>query len=77
MLVVCLYFMFHRQPGHLETAPPFTVPCEGCEARFSHHSNGNQTPCPCEVVHYTNAAPRQLHSCLYKFLRWYSYEYLF
>ena len=23
----------HRQRGHLETAPPFTVPCEGCEAR--------------------------------------------
>ena len=23
----------HRQRGHLETAPPFTVPCEGGEAR--------------------------------------------
>ena len=23
----------HRQRGHLETAPPFTVPCEGREAR--------------------------------------------
>ena len=22
----------HRQRGHLETAPPFTVPCEGREA---------------------------------------------
>ena len=23
----------HRQRGHLETAPPFTVPCKGREAR--------------------------------------------
>ena len=23
----------HRQQDHLETAPPFTVPCEGREAR--------------------------------------------
>ena len=23
----------HRQRGHLETAPPFIVPCEGREAR--------------------------------------------
>ena len=23
----------YRQRGHLETAPPFTVPCEGREAR--------------------------------------------
>ena len=23
----------HRQRGHLETAPPFTVPCEGREAQ--------------------------------------------
>ena len=23
----------HQQRGHLETAPPFTVPCEGREAR--------------------------------------------
>ena len=24
----------HRQQGHLEDPPPFTVPCEGREARF-------------------------------------------
>ena len=24
-----LCFTSHRQRGHLETAPPFTVPCEG------------------------------------------------
>ena len=32
-LVGWLCLTSHRQRGHLETAPPFTVPCEGCEAR--------------------------------------------
>ena len=31
-LVGWLCFTSHRQQGHLETAPPFTVPCEGREA---------------------------------------------
>ena len=26
----------HRQRGHLDMAAPFTVPCEGREARFLH-----------------------------------------
>ena len=43
-----LCFTSHRQRGHLETAPIFTVPCEGREAWFLHRS------------HYTTAAPRQL-----------------
>ena len=30
---VCLCFTSLQQRGHLETAPPFTVPCKGCEAR--------------------------------------------
>ena len=30
---VCLCLTSHQQRGHLETAPPFTVPCEGREAR--------------------------------------------
>ena len=29
-----LCFTSHRHRGHLETAPPFTVPCEGCKAPF-------------------------------------------
>ena len=33
LLVGWLCFTSHRQRGHLETAPPFTVPCEGREAR--------------------------------------------
>ena len=32
-LFVCLCFTSHQRRGHLETAPPFTVPCEGREAR--------------------------------------------
>ena len=32
-LVGWLFLTSHRQRGHLETAPPFTVPCEGREAR--------------------------------------------
>ena len=32
-LFVCLRFTSLQQRGHLETAPPFTVPCEGREAR--------------------------------------------
>ena len=32
-LVGWLSFTSHRQRGHLETAPPFPVPCEGREAR--------------------------------------------
>ena len=30
---VCWCLTSHRQRGHSETAPPFTVPCEGREAR--------------------------------------------
>ena len=33
LLVGWLCFTSHRQRGHLETAPPFTVPCEGREVR--------------------------------------------
>ena len=31
--VGCLCVTSHRHRGHLETALPFTVPCEGREAR--------------------------------------------
>ena len=33
-----LCFTSHRQQGISETAPPFTVPCKGCEALFLHCS---------------------------------------
>ena len=32
-MFVCLCLTSHRQRGHSETAPLFTVPCEGHEAR--------------------------------------------
>ena len=33
-MFVCLcYFTSHQQRGHLETAPQFSVPCEGREAQ--------------------------------------------
>ena len=38
-MVGWLCFTSHRQRGHLETAPPFTVICEGREARFLHRSH--------------------------------------
>ena len=53
----------YRKRGHLIliTAPSFTVPCEGREARFYTVPTGNRTPGRCVAVHYTTAAPRQLH----------------
>ena len=39
----------------------FTVPCEGQEARFYTVPTGNRTPGRRVTVHYTAAAPRQLH----------------
>ena len=43
-MVGWLCFMSLRQRGHLETAPPFTVPCEGHEARFLHRSHRESNP---------------------------------
>ena len=65
-LVDWLCLMSPQQPGHLETTPPFTVPCKGREARFL-------TPLPPGIkpwvdrvaVHYTTAAPRQLCPCFW------------
>ena len=42
----------HRQRGHLETVPPFTVPCEGSEAPFYTVPIGNRTPSRRVAVHY-------------------------
>ena len=33
ILVYIWLIVSHRQRSHLETAPPFTVPCEGRETR--------------------------------------------
>ena len=41
-----LRFTSHRQRGHLETAPPFTVPCAGHETRFLNRSHQESNPGP-------------------------------
>ena len=46
LLVGWLCLTSHRQRGHLETAPPFTVPCEGREARKIHRSDQELNPGP-------------------------------
>ena len=43
-LVGSLCLTSHRQRGHLETAPPFTVPCKGRQACFYTVPTGNRTP---------------------------------
>ena len=45
-LVGWLCLMSDRQRGHLEMIPPFTVPCEGCEARFLHSTRRESNPRP-------------------------------
>ena len=39
-----LCLMSHRQQDYLEMAPPFTVPCEGREARFLHRPHRDPNP---------------------------------
>ena len=45
-MVGLLCLMSHRQRGHLETAPPFTVSCEGREARYLYRSHRESNPGP-------------------------------
>ena len=54
-----LCFTSHRQRGHLETAPPFTVLCEAREARFLHRSHWESNPGPSRgsQLHYRCATP--------------------
>ena len=58
-MVGWLCFMYHRQRGHLEMAPPFTVPCEGREARFLQRSHweSNTWPSHGSPLHYCCAMP--------------------
>ena len=54
-----LCFTSHQQQGHLETSPPFTVPCEGHEARFVHISKRASNPGPSggSPLHYRWVTP--------------------
>ena len=45
-MFVCLCLTSLQQPGHIETAPPFTVPCEGREAWLIHRSHRESNPGP-------------------------------
>ena len=67
-LVNWLCFAFHRQRGRLETEPPFTVPCEGREARFFNRSHQESNPWPSRgsPLHHRCATPRQLHYQMFK-----------
>ena len=58
-LVGWLCLVSHQQRGHLETGPPFTVPCEGREARFLHRSDRESNPGPSRGsrLHYRCATP--------------------
>ena len=62
-MVGWLYFTSHRRRGHLETAPPFTDPCEGREARFSHrsHRESNTGQSLGSPLHYRCATPAPLN----------------
>ena len=45
-MVGWLCFTSHPERGHLEMAPPFTVPCEGRVVRFLHRSHRESNPGP-------------------------------
>ena len=61
-MVGWLCFISHRQRGHLETAPPFTVPCEGRQAWFLHRSHQEWNPglSRGSPLHYRCATPAPL-----------------
>ena len=65
-LVGCLCLPSHRERAHLETAYPFTLPCKIVKLGFYTIPIGNRTIGHHVAVHYTTAAPRQLHiySCV-------------
>ena len=67
-LVLWLCFTPHRQRGHLETAPPFTVPCEGHEARLIHRTHWESNPGPSRgsPLLYRCATPAPFLSLIFK-----------
>ena len=74
--ILCLCFTSLQQRGHLETEPPFTVPCKRCEARQIHRSHGESNPRPshgtqaphilCSLAKYTC---RHLYLCSTLFMQ--------
>ena len=53
-MVGWLCFTSHRRQGQLETAAPFTVPCEGREAQIlpGSHRESNPGPSRSSPLHY-------------------------
>ena len=60
-LVCWLCLTSHRQRGHLETAPHLLSLAKDVKLGFYTVATGNRTLGRCMAVHYTTAAPRQLH----------------
>ena len=63
-MVGWLCFTSHRQPSHFETAPPFTLPCEGSEAQFLHRSHRESNPGPsrCSPLHCRCTTPAPMNN---------------
>ena len=66
-MVGWLCFTSHRQRGHLETAPLFTVPCEGRGVRFLHrfHRESNLGLSHGSPLHQRWAIPAPLEIKMY------------
>ena len=67
-LVGWLCLTSHRQRGHLETAPPFTVPCEEVKLDKYTVPTGNWTLGRHMAIHYVTAALRKPHYSVYDIL---------
>ena len=65
MLVGWLCLTSHRQRGHLEIAPPFTVLCEGREAWILHRPQWELNPGSLRgsPLHNCCATPASRHYC--------------
>ena len=76
IMFVSLCFTSLQQRGYLETAPPFTVPCEGMKLGKYTVPTGNQTQGRSVAVHYGTAAPCKLHIYyIYSILKGKAYAY--
>ena len=60
-LFLCLCLTSLQQRGHLETAPPFTLPLKDVKLGKYTVPTENRTPGRRVAVHYAIAAPRKLH----------------
>ena len=66
-----LCFTSHRQRGHLERHPHLLSLAKDVKLGFCIDPTGNRTPGHRVTVHYTTAAPRQLHYIQQTEAEWY------